>query len=156
MIPDCRIDDVYNYDFLDPVSKICIDGFDFAAEEIVSLFQNNLDVYKQELTETLEEGDTPDEDDVYAARSDLYDILSENSKLLSHIILHWLEMSRDALITTAIDDMDETEYNINREQAFKENKDKEYFDSRHWCCTGEKQRSDTNKRTLSNELINDA
>lgn len=146
MFPDCRVDDVYNYDFLDPVSKTHIDGFDEAATEIASLFQDNLDVYEDILNETLEKEETPDEDEVYSTRDDLYDILSENSELLTLIVLDWLETHRDELITAFIDEMDGNEYNDNRERALEKNKDKEYFDSRHWRCTGEKKMSDTNKK----------
>lgn len=136
--PDCRYDGSYNVDFLDEKDSEFVKGFDYALETIINLFSANLDVFQNELTETLAEGETCAEDEVFSTRSDLYDIISENNILLGCIIEQWHEMERDMLVTSMIDNMDDEIYNLNRKNAIAKNNGK-YYDSRKFAITGEKE-----------------
>ena len=152
--PDCRYDGSYNVDFLDEKDSEFVKGFDYALETIINLFSANLDVFQNELTETLAEGETCAEDEILSTKSDLYDsiieyyisiwlhwssrIISENNILLSCIIEQWHEMERDMLVTSMIDNMDDETYNLNRKIAIAKHKGK-YYDSRKFAITGEKE-----------------
>lgn len=135
-IPDCRVDDLYNQDFLDEKDSAFIAGFDACLESIKNLIECNLEVYAEDLSEA-PDGSSPDE--IRPTRPDLYQVLEENKLLLSLIIVGWAECSRDSMITELIESMDDDEYLKNRERAIKENKHKEYYDSRQYETTGEKQ-----------------
>lgn len=110
IIPNCREDEAYNYDFLDDVSKIEISGFDYAIEQIVNLFENNLDVYEGRL-----EVDT---------EIDVDKFLDKAKDELSKMIKDWAEMGRNELIVSMIESMNDDEYKANKEKALKENPDK--------------------------------
>lgn len=110
IIPNCREDEAYNYDFLDDISKIEVSGFDYAIEQIVNLFENNLDVYAGRL-----EVDT---------EIDVDKFLDKAKEELSEMIKDWAEMGRNELIVGMIEGMKEDEYKANKEKALKENPDK--------------------------------
>lgn len=135
-IPDTRNDDAYNQDFLNNIDKSFIRGYDYALETICNLFSGNLDVYSDELNEVCPEDHTIEEDEVFSKRDDLYEILEENNEIISAIIKNWLESSRDEIITSFIDSMDDKEYEELKAKAI--NSGKEYYDTRHYAVTGEK------------------
>ena len=141
MFADARTDDAYNEDFLNRIDSAYLAGFDYALEIIKNLMEGNLEVYEDELTDT-GEGRVPDEDEVFATREDLYQIIRDNSELISIIISHWHESERDMLVSSMIDGMDENEYKAIRNKVLRENEKKkepkEYFDSRKYALTGEK------------------
>ncbi len=141
MFADARTDDAYNEDFLNRIDSAYLAGFDYALEIIKNLMEGNLEVYEDELTDT-GEGRVPDEDEVFATREDLYQIIRDNSELISAIISHWHESERDMLVSSMIDGMDENEYKAIRNKVLRENEKKkepkEYFDSRKYALTGEK------------------
>ena len=68
--------------------------------------------------------------------------------LLRSKILDWIEMNRDELIVSMLENMDEDVYNAIRNKKLKENQkkpkkeQKEYYDTRKYMCTGEKEMSD--------------
>ena len=142
LFPDCRHDDCYNEDFLNPADKSFIRGMDYALEQIKNLFLGNLDTFEDELTETLPEGETAGEDEAFASREDLLEILQENTEILTAIVQNWHEMSRNEMITSMIDDYDDDEFKKLRETAMQSNPDKEYYDSRKFLATGKKESSE--------------
>ena len=142
LFPDCRNDDCYNEDFLNPADKSFIKGMDYALEQIKNLFSGNLDVFEEELTETLPEGETAGEDEVFASREDLLEILQENTEILAAVVQNWHEMSRNEMITSMIDNYDDDEFKKLRETAMQNNPDKEYYDSRKFLATGKKEASE--------------
>ena len=99
LIPDCRHDDTYNEDFLNKSDKAFIQGMDYALEQIKNLFLGNLDVYEDELTETLPEGEEKGDDEAFASREDLYEILQDNTEILAAVIWNWHEKERNEMIT---------------------------------------------------------
>lgn len=110
LFPDCRNDDTYNERFLNEDDKLYVLGLDMAVNSIITLFAGNLDVYENELTELCPEGYTPEFDECFAKREDLYDILIENKEILCAIIKDWLENERNGLITSCIDSMEDDTY----------------------------------------------
>lgn len=121
MFADARADDFYNQDFLDKNNRQFVEGYDYAVEQIKSLFEGNIDVYEDDLN------------------SDLVDAIEEDGEKIIDMIEQWAESSRDELITSMIDSMDEKQYTRLRKKALKENKGKkEYYDTKHYVCTGEK------------------
>ena len=145
--PDCRNDDVYNEDFLSHKDKEFIAGFDYCLEQIKNLIENNLDTYEDELTDTAEDlGEFVPEDEVFSTRDDLFEIIEENRELLSTIISHWTEMDRDELIVSMLENMDEAEFNKNRNHILTLNDaktgddKKEYYNTLKYACTGVKER----------------
>ena len=157
MFPDCRTDDAYNQDFLGGTDKEFVKGFDWATEMAVdNFFDNHFD------------GMSPDEEDGELSimlNKEVPDYLKEKyeveyrfgdrdaetreiktyADLLRSKILDWIEMERDELITSMLDNMDEDIYNAIRNKVLKENNEKpegerkEYYDSRKFACTGKKE-----------------
>lgn len=128
------MDENYNEDFLNGSDKDYIQGYDVCFDAIISLIASNLDVYEGELTELCPEGYTPEEDECFTTREDLYEIMVENKEIICAIIKDWLEMTRDEIITSLIDSMDDKEYESLKAKAIEENKNKEnpkeYHDTR--------------------------
>lgn len=142
MFPDCRHDDTYNEDFLNSSDKAFVQGMDYAIEQIKNLFLGNLDVYENELSETLSEGEEKGEDEAFASREDLFEILQENTEILTAIIQNWHEMERNEMITSMLDEYDDDEYQKLRDEGRKAHPEKEYYDSRKFIATGRKEPSE--------------
>lgn len=134
IIPDCRVDENYNADFLNEKDSEFISGYDYALTQILNLIQNNLEVYQNELTEISPYKDGCPEDEIYASRRDLFDIVEENKGLISNIISDWHERERDTIITSFIENMSEEEYENCKKTALEKNKGKEYYDSRSFAA----------------------
>ena len=98
MFADARTDDAYNEDFLNKMDKAYLAGFDHALECITCLFEGNIDVYENELSETKPKNCEVEEGEIFATRPDLYDIVKENGALLALVISHWHESERDMLV----------------------------------------------------------
>lgn len=97
--PDCRKDEYYNQKYLDKYNNEFIAGYDFAVDNIDNLF-NNLDIYIPEMY--------VDDEDI-----NLCAFLENHPKIegkFRECVKHWMEMERNMLITSMIDDMDEEEY----------------------------------------------
>lgn len=160
MFPDCRNDDYYNEDFVCGDDKEFLRGFDWATEMAVDNFFNNYF-----------DGDMPFEEDGELSimlNKEVPDYLKEKyeieytfgdknveereiktyADLLRSKILDWIEMNRDKLIVSMLENMDEDVYNAIRNKKLKENQkkpkkeQKEYYDTRKYMCTGEKEMSD--------------
>ena len=142
LIPDCRHDDTYNEDFLNKSDKAFIQGMDYALEQIKNLFLGNLDVYEDELTETLPEGEEKGDDEAFASREDLYEVLQDNTEILAAVIWNWHEKERNEMITSMLDDYDDDDYQKLREEGKASHPEKEYYDSRKFMVTGEKKPSE--------------
>ena len=115
IVANCREDSAYNEDFLTNMDKEFIQGFDYCLEQIVNLFENNLDEYEFERKGVI----------------DVMQVLEENKGEIVEIIRDWAESDRNMMITSMIDHMDNKEYEINRNKALGANPDK-YKDTRSW------------------------
>lgn len=125
--------------FLDKQDKEFIKGYDYAVEVIANMIRYNLDTYEQELNDVLEEGFKAELDEVYSTRDDLYEIIEENKEIIANVIEVAAESERDMMITSMIDNMDDDEYEKNRQKVLKENNGKkEYYDTEYFSCTGKK------------------
>lgn len=140
LFPDVRNDSDYNEKFLNESDDAFIQGFDFALENVINLFENNLEVYKDELTELCPEGHTVEPDEAFAKREDLHKIIEENKGILCAVIEDWLEKARNSAVTTLIDIMDEEEYEMIKESVLQERPDlkRELYDTRTYLTTGKK------------------
>lgn len=120
-IPDCRNDENYNEKYLNNFDKEFVRGYDWCVEMSVDNFFDNLDIYfgddshimhllNEELPENMREEyeierTFADEND----RAEKRDVKTYVDLLRSKI-LDYIEMERDELITSMIDNMDEQEY----------------------------------------------
>ena len=120
-IPDCRNDENYNEKYLNNFNKEFVRGYDWCVEMSVDNFFDNLDIYfgddshimhllNEELPENMREEyeierTFADEN----ARVEKRDVKTYVDLLRSKI-LDYIEMERDELITSMIDNMDEQEY----------------------------------------------
>lgn len=98
-IPDCRTDEAYNEKYLDKMDKEYIEGFDFAAEQAENLF-NNLDVFIDEM-------------DIDGEDINLIRFLENHENVknkFQECLSDWLEMQRDEMITSMIDNMPDDVY----------------------------------------------
>lgn len=94
IIPDCRTDEYYNEKYLKAQDAEFIRGFDFAVQEMLSLF-DNLGAYP----------------DVAELLDDKKAILKEGkAELVRDALEEWVEMSRDEMITSMIEGYDDAEY----------------------------------------------
>lgn len=121
LIPDVRNDDTYNDQFLDEKDENFVAGYDTAFEEIITLFADNLSTYEGELTELCPEGYTPESDEAFSKREDLYSIVEDNKEILCAIIKDWLEAQRDEIVTSMIDSYDADYYGELKAEAVKRN-----------------------------------
>lgn len=97
-IPDCREDENYNEKYLNETDKEYIRGYDYAVEEVLETFFSNIDVYDLRV----------DGEDI-----DLGLILENHESILNKLkeAMHeHFESSRDEMITSMIDNMDDKEY----------------------------------------------
>lgn len=106
-IPDCRTDEYCNQKFLNERDKDFIKGYDWAVQQILGLFCDNLDVYP-ELMELF--------DDNKAI------IKPDKTKIAKDAIEHWAEMERNEIVAGMLYSYDEEEYNKIREKVLNEEK----------------------------------
>ena len=150
MMPNCRKDDYYNQDFLVKEDSDFIDGFDWCVEMAVdNFFDNNMyglldeetylgKILSEELPENLQENyvmeynlpknapKTPEE-----RKCKTY------ADLIRLHLLAWIEMERNEIITSMIDNSDKEVYQAIRNKRLKDNeklygtdKYKEYYNTR--------------------------
>ena len=93
-IPDTRTDENYNEKYLNAQDKEFVKGYDYAVEQALNLL-NNTDVY-DEL------------DDLLDTNKALVNV--DKCEIVENALKDWLEGERDMLITSMIDNMDDTEY----------------------------------------------
>lgn len=153
-MPDCRNDDFYNEDFVAGDDAQFLKGFDWAVEMAVDNFFDNLgtefddssylrSALSREVPESMQE--------VYEMERNCVGEPAEKrairsyEDLLRYRLLQWVEMERDQLIVSMIDNMDEDIYNSIRRRVLKKNaqqpeeKQKQYYDSRRYAVTGKKE-----------------
>ena len=120
-IPDCRNDENYNEKYLNNFDKEFVRGYDWCVEMSVDNFFDNLDIYfgddshimhllNEELPENMRE-----EYEIERTFADENDRVEKRDvktyvDLLRSKILDYIEIERDELITSMIDNMDEQEY----------------------------------------------
>lgn len=152
MMPDCRNDDYYNSDFLDEADHDLVRGYDWATEAVDNLFDNidsltdGSDHIEKFLNEELPES-MQDEYDMDFAFDEEHPTEHREVKTYGDFLrmqmLSWLEIERNELIVSLIENMDEEIYNAIRNKVLKDNLEssdpKEYYDTRKHACTGKKE-----------------
>lgn len=91
--PDCRTDKHYNQKFLVEEDKQFVAGYDWAVEQILNLLEANMDVYEHEF-------------DIEGEDINLVRFLENHKavhKVLAECADHWMEMERNELITSMLD-----------------------------------------------------
>lgn len=123
-IPDAREDDDYKYEFLNKTDKDFIDGFDYCVEHAIDNFFDNLsDIDDSYLLHILNETLPPHIREQYEFY--FYNKTSETrechdySDLFKKYLYEWIEKIRDEIITSAIDNMADEDYDRNRENYEK-------------------------------------
>lgn len=121
-IPDCRTDEYYNQKYLNQRDKAELFGFDYCTECAVDNFFDNLDNYfdeetylghvlNEELPESMQEEYTMEFSFFRAEENKSEDRTCKTyADLLRMRILEWIEMERDEVITSMIENMDDEEY----------------------------------------------
>lgn len=120
-IPDCRNDENYNEKYLNNFDKEFVRGYDWCVEMSVDNFFDNLDIYFGDnshimhlLNEELPENMREEYEIERTFADENYRVEKRDVKtyvdLLRSKILDYIEMERDELITSMIDNMDEQEY----------------------------------------------
>lgn len=120
LIPDCRTDEGYNEKYLNQKDKEFLRGFDWCVEMAVDNFFDN------DMGDLASEGDylghilcgkVPEEmqeeyimEHTVAGEEDEKRKVETYADLIRMKILEWIEMERDELITSMIDNMDDDEY----------------------------------------------
>lgn len=127
-IPDCRSDENYNEKYLNERDYHEVKGYDWAVEQVIDNFFDNLEVTESDYLiammeeplpeESVQEYEVPttfngDESQEYETRT-----AKTYGDLLRMNLLRWAECGRDELITSIIDGMTDEEY-----QAIKEKVD---------------------------------
>lgn len=93
-VPNCREDEAYNEKYLNDEDARFLKGYDWAVENALNLL-NNTSTY-EELEQLL---------DPNKAIVNL-----DKEEIVKNALADWLEGERDMLITSMIDNMDDTEY----------------------------------------------
>lgn len=127
-IPDCRTDDAYNQKYLNAHDSAEIRGYDWCTEEVVDNFFDNLEVYmgdddylhhilKEELPQHRQE--IEDVEWTFGNRGSEKREIKTYGDLLRSYLENWIEMHRDELITSMLENMSEDEYNKIKEEVDK-------------------------------------
>ena len=103
-VPDARTDEAYNQKYLNNIDKEYVRGYDHAVDDVLDSFFANLDIYDWDV-----DGEDIDLYKILTNHPDICDKLAENLK-------EFFESSRDEMIVSLIDHMDDEEYeNIKKE-----------------------------------------
>lgn len=127
-IPDCRTDEAYNEKYLNEKDFQFVRGYDWAVEQVIDNFFDNIEVTESDHLVKMMEEPLPeelvqeyevlttfngDESQDYETRT-----AKTYGDLLRMNLLRWAECGRDELITSMIENMSDEEY-----QAIKEKVD---------------------------------
>lgn len=91
--PDCRKDEIYNYEKLNDRDKEFIDGYDWCVNNGIELFFDNLNIYQ-----------------ISHNGFDLIGYLESNEEIkdeFEEALLDYIEMHRNQLITSMLDSYEE-------------------------------------------------
>ena len=102
-IPNCREDKDYNEEYLNEKGTMFISGSDYAVEQALQLL-DNADVF-------------PDFADLLSTNRAVVGV--DKEEIVRDALTDWLESARNELITSMLDNMDESEYEANREKYEK-------------------------------------
>lgn len=103
-IPDGRKDEFYNQKYLLDKDAEFVAGLDWCRIFAVENFFDNLDIYESEFDE-----DTEEDNEEF----NLISYLEEHEEIrnkLREVITQYIEMERDELVTSMIDNMEEDEF----------------------------------------------
>ena len=120
-IPDCRTDEYYNQKFLTGSDKEFVRGFDWCVETAVDNFFDNemfdlaqSDSYLGHILNELVPEELQEEytqEHVFLNDGeDEHRTVTTYADLIRYKLLYWIEMERDELITSMIDNMSDEEY----------------------------------------------
>lgn len=129
-IPDCRNDENYNQKYLSKPDKEFLRGFDWATEMAVDNFFDNemfeLQTMDSHLGHILNEEVPESQREKYEMEFTFADRENEDREVTTYAdlirmkLLEWIEMERNELITSMIDNMDDKEYEKNKKEAARE------------------------------------
>ena len=107
-IPDCRSDEVYNFNNLNDEDKHHIEGYDYCVENAVDNFFNNLDDIDSDYLKLVLDVEIPENMATHYEIEFSEDHVEERevktyADLLRYELLHHLEIERDEIITSMID-----------------------------------------------------
>ena len=112
--PDCRTDEDYNFDKLDEKNKEFIKGYDWATEEVVdNFFDNDMgdillgDSYLGHILNEQVPEDLREEYELaftFNGRGEEKRTVETYADLIRAKLLNWIEIERDELITSMLDD----------------------------------------------------
>lgn len=126
-IPDCRSDENYNEKYLNEKDFQFVRGYDWAVEQVIDNFFDNIEVTESDYLMTVMEKPLPEElvqeyeaPTSFSDQSQEYETRTAKTygDLLRMNLLRWAECGRDELITSMIENMTDEEY-----QAIKEKVD---------------------------------
>lgn len=119
-IPDCRTDENYNEKYVTGENKNFLLGFDWCTQMAVdNFFDNNFNefdfnddyitnIFKRRVPDFMKE--EYDMENSFMEKETEHRKVETYADWLRMKILEWIEMERNELITSMIDDMDEDEY----------------------------------------------
>ena len=126
----CREDDTYNQAFLNEKDSEFLRGFDWAVEMAAdNFFDNDMDgladeksyighILCEKLPKSLREKYTMEY--TFGDREEEERTVKTYADLIRYRLLNWIEMTRDELITSMLDNMDEAEYTAIKKKVLKE------------------------------------
>ena len=125
-IPDCRRDEYYNQKYLNEKDSEFIRGFDWCSENAVDVFFDNMEEFfgiDSYLMHILNE-EIPEQDhEEYVWINSFDERIQEKRTVKTYLdairahLVDWVEMHRDELITSMIDNMKEEEYKAIKEKV---------------------------------------
>jgi hypothetical protein len=125
-IPDCRRDENYNQKYLNEKDSEFIRGFDWCSENAVDVFFDNMEEFfgiDSYLMHILKE-EIPEQDhEEYVWINSFDERIQEKRTVKTYLdairahLVDWVEMHRDELITSMIDNMKEEEYKAIKEKV---------------------------------------
>lgn len=127
-IPDCRNDEAYNQKYLNQRDKDEIFGYDWCTEMVVDMFFDNLELIDNDYVVHLLETELPEYEREEYDWIPTIDKDREPEKrevrtiadLIRSTLLDYIESSRDEVITSMIDNMDDDEYEANKARVDEE------------------------------------
>ena len=122
--PNVREDINYNENYLNQRDKDSLSGFDWCVEDAVDTFFDNIDFIESDHIEKFMSEKLPDE------KAEEYSFFGPAAKeerraetygdYFRMMLLRWIEISRNKLVASMMDNMDDDEYGDNKDKYLKE------------------------------------
>ena len=137
-VPNTRVDDIYNQDFLSEKDSYALIGYDMAVNAADTFFDN---IFPDDLFDMEEE---------YEKHKEIFVKLR---KTFRNGVLRWLESERNMFVMSVIENTPSKEYKEIRKSVLEKNKDKEYYNYEKYECKGKKEQRDESE--LSDSVDDD-